>query len=200
MTSDERDFQALLNRLYAARAAPAQIDVPELTFIKVDGTGAPGGAEHAEAIKTLYTVSYSIRRIAKERLNFKYPVPPLEGLWWSRGTERSAWRWTMMIMVPDLVPPKAQQEGMEAAAKKLGRLPPNLRIETFREGLCVQMLFVGPYSDEGPAINALHRDFIVGAGFVTNGPHHEIYLSDPNRTPAAKLRTILRQPVARATE
>jgi len=30
---------------------------------------------------------------------------------------------------------------------------------------------------------------------VENGPHHEIYLSDPRKVAAEKLKTILRQPV-----
>jgi hypothetical protein len=34
------------------------------------------------------------------------------------------------------------------------------------------------------------------AGMTLVGKHHGIYLSDPRRVEAAKLRTILRQPVA----
>jgi hypothetical protein len=42
----------------------------------------------------------------------------------------------------------------------------------------------------------MHEEFIPQQGLIMVGKHHEIYLSDPRRAEAAKLRTILRQPVA----
>jgi hypothetical protein len=44
----------------------------------------------------------------------------------------------------------------------------------------------------------LHDRFVPEQGLRLVGKHHEIYLSDPRRTDPARLRTILRQPVARA--
>jgi hypothetical protein len=45
----------------------------------------------------------------------------------------------------------------------------------------------------------MHEEFIPQQGLTMVGKHHEIYLSDPRRAEAAKLRTILRQPVAGST-
>jgi hypothetical protein len=62
----------------------------------------------------------------------------------------------------------------------------------------VQTLHLGSYDDEAPVLHALHQQFIPAQSLRMTGKHHEIYLSDPLRTAAEKLRTILRQPVARA--
>jgi hypothetical protein len=71
----------------------------------------------------------------------------------------------------------------------------NVRLEVFAEGLAAQTLHLGPFADEAPTIALLH-DFIAAQGRTPRGKHHEIYLSDPRRTAPARLRTILRQPVA----
>ncbi|WP_454717093.1 GyrI-like domain-containing protein [Caulobacter segnis] len=63
------------------------------------------------------------------------------------------------------------------------------------EGRSVQALHVGSYDEEGPALEALHKRFLPDNGLAPAGLHHEIYLNDPRRTPAEKLRTLLRQPV-----
>jgi hypothetical protein len=72
-----------------------------------------------------------------------------------------------------------------------------VRLETIREGLCVQMLHVGPYGEEPRTIAAMHFHMI-GNGLAFKGPHHEIYLSDPRRIAPERLRTILRHPARRA--
>ena len=56
----------------------------------------------------------------------------------------------------------------------------------------------GPYSAERPTIERLHA-FIAEAGYRPRGKHHEIYLSDPSRAEPAKLKTIVRQPIAAAS-
>ena len=71
-----------------------------------------------------------------------------------------------------------------------------VKLEAMDEGDCVQMLHVGPYDKEHETI-ALMRSFAEGSGLRLIGPHHEIYLSDPRRVPAERLRTILRQPVGK---
>jgi hypothetical protein len=69
-----------------------------------------------------------------------------------------------------------------------------VRLETLREGKCVQMLHRGPYRAEDATIGAMLA-FARAHGLRPRGRHHEIYLSDPRRVAPAKLRTILRQPV-----
>lgn len=58
---------------------------------------------------------------------------------------------------------------------------------------------MGSYDEEGPVLARLHGEVMPNKAMAFNGPHHEIYLSDPRKTEPAKLKTILRQPVKRMT-
>ena len=69
-----------------------------------------------------------------------------------------------------------------------------LRLESFREGRSAQVLHVGPFSEEGPAIERLHR-FIEENGYRRRDKHREIYLSDLRRAAPERLKTIIRQPI-----
>ena len=70
-----------------------------------------------------------------------------------------------------------------------------MRMETFEEGLSVQIMHMGPFSDGAPVIAKMHQEFISANGLVENGFHHEIYLNDARRTAPEKIKTGLRQPV-----
>ena len=69
---------------------------------------------------------------------------------------------------------------------------------TIEEGLCVQMLHIGPYDDE-PANVALMDAFIAAKGYANDFSdarlHHEIYLSDAARVPVEKWKTVIRHPI-----
>src|SRR5690606_24193341 len=108
---------------------------------------------------------------------------------------KGEWKWTMMIMVPDFVDRDLFEQAVAKAAKKLGGVPETLRLETCVEGRCLQTLHIGSYDDEAPVLARLHDELMSAQGLTFNGPHHEIYLSDPRRVAPEKLRTILRQPV-----
>ncbi len=66
-----------------------------------------------------------------------------------------------------------------------------VRLETLREGLCVQVLHVGPYDKVGMSYEQLYA-FAVERGWNVTGPAHEIYLNDPRRTAPANLKTVVR--------
>ncbi|MBI5310907.1 MAG: GyrI-like domain-containing protein [Actinobacteria bacterium] len=174
----------------------------------VDGKGDPNtSVEYEAAVAALYAVSYTLKFSTKRSPSgVDYKVMPLEGLWWSHDLSdfttgnKSDWEWTMMIMQPDFVTPEDFEQARDAAtAKKDLPAAPKLRLEKFREGSAAQVMYVGPYSDEGPTIKALH-EFIEESGYVLDGKHHEIYLGDPRRTAPEKLKTIIRQPCAGATD
>ena len=105
------------------------------------------------------------------------------------------WLWTMMILQPAEVSEELFEQAREELERKkdppaLGRL----RLEAFDEGLSAQVMYIGPYADEGPTIVGLH-EFIKGSGHALRGKHHEIYMGDPRRTAPEKLKTIIRQPI-----
>jgi hypothetical protein len=70
------------------------------------------------------------------------------------------------------------------------------RISLRSSGL--RLLHIGSYDDEGSTLARLHNEIMPAQGVTFAGPHHEIYLSDPRKTPPEKLKTILRQPVRSA--
>jgi hypothetical protein len=101
----------------------------------------------------------------------------------------------MMIMVPDFVTHDMFEKAVAKTGGKLGQPPQSLRHEFYAEGLSLQTLHVGSYDEEGPILARLHDEVMPRKGVTFNGPHHEIYLSDPRKTEAARLKTVLRQPV-----
>lgn len=203
---DSIDFKTTLKHLYQPGYREFSFaDVPAMNFLMVDGQGDPNTApSYKHAVEWLYGVSYAIRAAAKEQ-DILYVVPPLEGLWWSPdpndfvARRKDNWHWTMMIMLPDFIDPAMVPPAIAATAEKLeSEMPASFRLEPFHEGLSLQIMHLGSYDEEGPALEHLHEVEIPGRKLVCNGHHHEIYLNDPRRTAKDKLKTILRQPVRAA--
>jgi len=195
----------------AARAARVRfIDVPECRQFAVDSAGEPGGPEFQAAFGALYPVAYTLHFALKKR-GINAPVGAIEGLFWFEGTETitpssfvadgreaAAWQWSLRLPVPG----PATAEEIRAAISDVARKkdPPalaKLRVVEWTEGPSAQILHVGPYSAEPPTIERLHAA-IASAGLRPRGRHHEIYISDPNRTAPERLKTVIRQPVEAA--
>lgn len=180
------------------------VDVPPMSFLMVDGQGDPNTAPaYRDAVAALYTASYAVRAAAKAALGRVHTVAPLEGLWSApdlaafQARAKDTWHWTMLIAQPEWVTAALVQDAIAAAARK--RRPAALdrvRFDTYAEGRSAQILHIGSYDDEGPTLRRLHEEFLPAHRLAPTGPHHEVYLSDPRRTEPARLRTILRQPVA----
>lgn len=182
------------------------VDVPPLQYVRLDGAGDPNTAEAYQAgVARLFSVSYAMKFAAKAEFARDYVVGPLEALWWADDMstfitrKKSDWRWTIMVLQPDFVTAALFDMAVEKAKKKLGAAPPSLRFERYHEGLSVQTLHVGSYDDEAPTLARLHQEFLPANGLKETGHHHEIYLSDPRKVAPEKLKTILRQPVKRAS-
>ena len=198
------DFRKELKHLYRPSAKEfVVVDVPPMQFLMIDGHGDPNTAqEYQEAVEALYAVSYKLKFMSKKELGKDYVVPPLEGLWWAEDMEtfsakrdKSAWDWTMMIMQPEWITQEMVEEAVKQVEKKGLPALSKLRLETYHEGLSVQILHIGSYDEEGPTIARMHKEFIPENGYEEAGKHHEIYLSDPRKVALEKLKTVLRQPV-----
>jgi hypothetical protein len=182
----------------------AEVDVPKMNFLMIDGKGDPNKApEYVEAVSALYQLAYTIKfHIKKGKLAVDYGVMPLEGLWWVddmrlfSDKDKSSWKWTMMILQPDFVN-RAIVEAMraEVAEKKNPPALAKVRFEAYKEGPSAQILYIGPYANEGPTIQGIH-EHIKQSGYKLHGKHHEIYLNDPRRSAPEKLQSIIRQPYA----
>lgn len=200
------DLKKTLDGYRARRGEFRVLEVPPLPYLMVDGHGDPNTAqEYADALAALYPVAYQLK-FASKKDGRDYVVPPLEALWWAedmdaftRARDTSQWDWTAMIMTPDWITAQMFEEAIaRVAAKDRPASLEKVRVETLSEGACVQTLHVGPYDEEGPVLEEMHERFIPEHGLRMTGKHHEIYLGDPRRVDAAKLRTILRQPVVTA--
>ncbi|TIX49576.1 GyrI-like domain-containing protein [Alteraurantiacibacter aquimixticola] len=180
-----------------------EITLPAFAYLMVDGKGAPGGPEYVAALEVLYPAAYGTKFHSKLELGRDYGVPPLEGLWWAddfsaytHPDRREEWRWTLMLMLPAWITQAHVDAAQAAQAKKKPDLDfGKVRMEALEEGLCMQHLHLGPFSEEGPKLDALHNRIMPEHGLTFNGHHHEIYLSDPRRSAPEKLKTVLRQPV-----
>lgn len=201
------DIKRELKQCYAPRNRDwALVDVPAQRFIAVDGSGDPNtSAGYARAVEALYTVAYTIKFASKRTLDGDFVVGPLEGLWWSDRPEvftardKDAWQWRMLISQPDWITEDFIDDAKQTAlAKKDLPTIADVRYEPMHEGLCAQVLHIGPYDDEGPILAELHGEYLAANNLRMTGHHHEVYLGDPRRSAPAELRTVLRQPVERA--
>ncbi|CAN0566335.1 unnamed protein product [Laminaria digitata] len=199
---DKVDLKKLHKALFAPKKTPQIVDVPPLQYLMIDGEGAPESPAFADAIAALYPAAYTLKFHCKTSGKGDFVVAPLEALWWADNmaafvtNQRDDWQWTAMIMQPDFVSADDLAVTMAALEKKKKRVPlhDQLRLETLEEGKVVQVMHIGPFSDEGPVIANMHA-FAEGEGHALTGKHHEIYLTDMRRTAPEKLKTVLRQPV-----
>ena len=202
------DFKKTQKEWYLPSAKSVRLlSLPRLNFLMVDGDGAPTGSESFEqSVEALYGMAYTLKFLFKTGSKpdgwFDYAVPPLEGLWWMQDGQAfdmsrpADWRWTMMIRLPDFFTPEMVETArQQLQARKNPPALPRLRMEAFEEGKVVQIMHVGPYDQEAPNIAKLHA-YAEENGLKLRGKHHEIYLSDPNRSAPEKMKTVLRQPVS----
>lgn len=209
---EKLDLRKQWKHLYQPSAKKVDVvEVPRFRFAMIDGEIEPGhgpgdSPAFQEALQGLYGVSYTLKFASKQRQvePIDYPVMALEGLWWVQGGEftfnrKDNWAYRVMIMQPDHITQEMFQDALLQLRKKKGDLPAftRLRLEQFEEGLCIQIMHLGPYDSE-PATNAKMDAFAQEQGYELHGKHHEIYLSDPLRSKPENLKTILRHPVRKA--
>ena len=198
------DLTKKYKKYYTAKTVPEIVDIEEGQFLTIEGKGAPGRDKFQAKITALYSLAYAIKNICKKR-GKDFVVPKLEGLWWVESNKpfsevpREEWRWKLLIRMPDFVTPEIVENGKYNVIERKGiELVKEIKFEKMKEGKCVQILHIGPYSAEHESLQKM-RKLMEKENLVENGPHHEIYLSDPRRVPEERLKTILRQPVRERT-
>ena len=199
------DLRKELKHLYHASVKEVvQVGVPSMNFLMVDGEGDPNTSQtYVEAIEALFAVSYTVKFMVKKgELAIDYGVMPLEGLWWADDMttfspdDKSNWKWTAMIMQPSFVTADLVEQALaEVKKKKNPAAISKVRLASWSEGNCSQIMHIGPFSEEGSTIDKLHR-FIDVSNRQRTGKHHEIYLSDIRKADPKKWKTIIRQPMA----
>jgi hypothetical protein len=198
------DLKTKIDAYRAPRDRFRIVDVPDLTYLMIDGSGDPNTSPvFASAVAALYPLAYALKFASKRELDRDYVVMPLEGLWWAddmdaftTSRDKSRWDWTLLMVVPPWIDDDAVARARDAVGR---RSPPErldeVRLESLCERRCVQTLHVGSFDSEGPLLQRMHEEFLPAHGLRLAGRHHEIYLSDARRVAPGKRRTILRQPV-----
>jgi len=186
---------------YVTPKEPVVVEVKPARYLTILGKGEPGGETFQAKLGALYAAAFTLK-MTRKFAGQDYRVCHLEGLWWVEGSKSclsdhppGAWKWKLIIRVPDFITEQDLQEAVHKLKAK-GKAPEagRVRLETLAEGRCLQVLHVGPYAKENETI-ARMMAFAERQGLSFHGLHHEIYLSDPRRVPAERLRTILRHPV-----
>lgn len=204
--TEKIDLFKLHKDQYIAPKQPQLVEIREAQYLAVSGRGEPGGEEFTAKIGALYGVAYTMKMTRKFDGKQDYTIGKLEGQWWLDGertdfatTDPKLWNWKLLIRTPNFIRDDELDEAVEKLLKK-GKEPQvrQLALESFAEGLCVQMLHIGPYEKEPETILKM-VNFAEQQDLEFHGRHHEIYLSDPRRIPPERLKTILRHPVRKKT-
>ena len=201
MSSGKLDLVKELGKYYRAKGEPEIIDLGRGKYLVVGGKGSPRGEEFQEKVKAIFSVAYAVKSVYKrEGRDFK--VPKLEGSWWVESgkpfeeSSEEEWVWKLMIRVPDYVEEGVVKEAKARVAEKKGiGAAREVRLKVVEWGRCIQALHVGPYEREAETIARI-REYAEKEGVRLVGPHHEVYISDPRKTPPEKLKTIIRYRVS----
>ena len=206
------DFKKEYKEFYLPPERPEIVTVPRANYIALRGRGDPNepDGDYQRAIGVLYAVAYTLKMSYKtdHRIDgfFEYVVPPLEGFWWQEGVNsmdygnKAALQWLSVIRLPDFVTKADFDWAVETAGRKKKLDCSGAEFLTVEEGLCVQILHVGPFDDE-PRSVALMDEYLRENGyendFSAERMHHEIYLSDARKVAPEKWRTVIRHPIRR---
>jgi len=177
------------------------VDVPKLPFAMIDGEGSPDEGVD-KAIKILFMAIHPIRRQARQRMGKSFVEAPVEMLYWANNMRdlfdgnKETWKWRAMITLPAWTGKEMFASAVAAACNQMDDLPKTLRMETFEEGLCAQIMHVGSPHKLPRLLERLYRHFLPEQNLEPAGPYHEIYLDDWSRTAPERRKVILRQPVA----
>lgn len=207
---EKTDLVKLNKTAYTARKAPALVQIEAADFLSIEGKGDPDGEEFARHIQALYVAAYAVKFSLKSK-GRDFAVPKLEGQWWfdekkfgitgmaeaPQQVPRNQWSYRLLLRMPEGITAKEVEKCIEQVrAKKQLTILKEVKLIHLHEGDCVQVMHVGPFSEE-PKTLAMLNQFIQENNLERNGLHHEIYLSDFRKTSPEKLKTILREPVKR---
>ena len=204
------DFKKEYKEFYMSKSVPEIVTVPKANYIAVRGMGDPNqeGGAYQSAVSILYAVAYTLKMSYKTDYRiegfFEYVVPPLEGFWWQEGVDgidygdKSTFHWISVIRLPEFVTKKDFDWAVEEAARKKKLNCSLAEFLTIEEGLCVQIMHIGPFDHE-PSTVALMDQYIAENGYANdmneNRLHYEIYLSDARKAAPEKWKTIIRHPI-----
>jgi len=192
--------------LYLPKQMPVIVDVPEIQFLRIRGSGNPNKPGFSRYLETLYSIAYGIRMSHKAGFAppdyFDFTVYPLEGVWDLTEAGRKSYRGTLdkgelvfelMIRQPKFVDHDLFLAAQSRARKKTSNTLINeVELKKFSEGQCVQMLHLGSFDKEPESFEKMQKFCDEHRLLRKTMRHREIYLSDPRKCSEDKLKTVLR--------
>ena len=202
---EKLEYKKVYKELYLPKATPSIVAVPSINFAMIEGTGDPNGEEFGLTTAALYSFSYAVKMSYKSdnvpEGFYDYTVFPLEGEWdlvdkTIASTVKSNYKYKIMIRQPDfLTTDLFERFLLQVKKKKPNPYLDKIQLVAMEEGLCCQMLHVGSYDDEPGSFKIMDK-FCEDNGYKRIClKHREIYLSDPRKVEAYKLKTVLRYKV-----
>lgn len=198
--SEKLDLFKTDKNYYKSSPEPAIIEIPATNYLSLKGLSSPEDEQFLCAIEAIYAVAYSLKYTSKV-LGHDFVVPKMEGQWWVESelpfeeVPREEWHWNILIRLPDFITPQQVDKSAEEVVNKNNLTQANeVNFITLMEGTCVQILHIGSYDNEKGTLEKM-MSYIQDRGKVINGYHHEIYISDPRKTPSEKLKTLIRYPI-----
>ncbi len=204
------DFKKEYKEFYMPKNKPEIVNVSTANYIAVRGKGNPNtpDGEYQQAISVLYAVAYTLKMSYKTDYKiegfFEYVVPPLEGFWWQENVSgvdygnKDSFNWISVIRLPDFITKTDFEWAVENATRKKKVDCTKAEFLTIDEGLCVQIMHIGPFDNE-PETVAIMDAFLEENGYENDinekRLHHEIYMSDARKVAPEKWKTVIRHPI-----
>lgn len=204
------DYKKEYKEFYLPKNRPSIVEIPLMNYLAVRGKGNPNDedGEYKKSIGLLYAIAFTIKMSYKGSYKidgyFEYVVPPLEGFWWQDDASEMDYsrkddlNFISVIRLPDFVSKADFEWAIDEATRKKQQDFSRVEFLTYDEGACVQCMHIGSYDDEPATVELMH-DYMAENGYELDikNPryHHEIYLSDPRRCDASRLKTVIRHPV-----
>ena len=204
------DFKKEYKEFYLPKEKPQIVTVPKANYIAVRGQGNPNEADGAyqKAVGVLYAIAYTLKMSYKTGYKiegfYEYVVPPLEGFWWQEGVEgidysdKSTFHWISVIRLPEFVSKADFEWAVKQAEQKKKMDLSSAEYMTIDEGMCVQIMHIGPFDEEPATVEKMDR-YLAENGYendlTSERLHHEIYLSDARKVEPEKWKTVIRHPV-----
>ena len=204
------DFKKEYKELYMPKNKPEIVNVPKVNYIALRGKGNPNipDGEYQQAIAVLYAVAYTLKMSYKKDYKiegfFEYVVPPLEGFWWQENVDgvdygnKDSFNWISVIRLPEFVTKKDFEWAVETATRKKKINCSKTEFWTIDEGLCVQIMHIGPFDNEPESVATMDA-FLLDNGYENDinekRLHHEIYMSDARKVAPEKWKTVIRHPI-----
>lgn len=189
---------------YLPKSKPEIVNIESFKFIQIKGSGNPNNEIFSEKVGVLYSIAYAIKMMPKKNITpkgyFDYTVYPLEGIWGldEEGLKKDTFDknnlvYNIMIRQPDFVTKEVFDLALDMTKKKKpNKYLDEVEFGEIHEGMCVQMMHIGPFDDEYKSFELMKEFCQKNNLSIRDKRHREIYISDFRKTSQEKLKTVLR--------